>query len=524
MFARWQETGAFAVEPDDPGEPFVIAVPPPNVTGSLHMGHALNGSMQDVTVRLRRMQGRKALWICGTDHAGIATQNVVERMLARVNLTREELGREEFVRRVWNWREESRRDDHRPVQAARLLARLRARALHDGRRVRARRDRRVRRAAPARLPLPRQPHGQLVHASAPRRSPISRSSTSRSTTRSTRSTTRSSAAATSPSRPCGRSRCSATPRVAVNPADERYRAPHRPARDRAAGRARGADRRRRARRARRGHRRAQGDARPRPERPRDRAPARARGDRRDRVRRAHDRGGGRALRRADLGGGPEARDRRPARARACCATSSRGATASGTARARATASSRSSRCSGSARWQELAAPAIAAVRDGACASSPRAASASSSTGWSRSGPGASRASSGGAISCRSGTAAAARRSCRPSRRPRCPACGSAELERDPDVLDTWFSSALWPFATLGWPDDTPRHARVLPRPRALHGARHHQPLGRADGHDGHRVHAARGAVPRRRHPPDGARRPTAGACRSRSARASTRST
>ncbi|HET6173966.1 MAG TPA: valine--tRNA ligase [Gaiellales bacterium] len=107
MFARWEAARAFEAEPDDPGEPFVIAVPPPNITGSLHMGHALNGSMQDVIIRLRRMQGRKALWICGTDHAGIATQNVVERMLGRMNLTREELGREEFVRRVWNWREES---------------------------------------------------------------------------------------------------------------------------------------------------------------------------------------------------------------------------------------------------------------------------------------------------------------------------------------------------------------------------------------------------------------------------------
>ena len=107
MLARWEQSHAFSAEPDDPGEPFVIAVPPPNITGSLHMGHALNGSMQDVLIRLRRMQGRKALWICGTDHAGIATQNVVERMLGRMNLTREELGREEFVRRVWNWREES---------------------------------------------------------------------------------------------------------------------------------------------------------------------------------------------------------------------------------------------------------------------------------------------------------------------------------------------------------------------------------------------------------------------------------
>jgi len=102
MLARWEQSHAFSAEPGDPGEPFVIAVPPPNITGSLHMGHALNGSMQDVLIRLRRMQGRKALWICGTDHAGIATQNVVERMLGRMNLTREELGREEFVRRVWN--------------------------------------------------------------------------------------------------------------------------------------------------------------------------------------------------------------------------------------------------------------------------------------------------------------------------------------------------------------------------------------------------------------------------------------
>src|SRR6476660_796393 len=96
MLARWEQSHAVSAEPGDPGEPFVIAVPPPNVTGSLHMGHALNGSMQDVIIRLRRMQGRNALWICGTDHAGIATQNVVERMLERVNLTREELGREEF--------------------------------------------------------------------------------------------------------------------------------------------------------------------------------------------------------------------------------------------------------------------------------------------------------------------------------------------------------------------------------------------------------------------------------------------
>ena len=160
------------------------------------MGHALNGSMQDVIVRLRRMQGRKALWICGTDHAGIATQNVVERMLARVNLTREELGREEFVRRVWNWREESGAtiiDQFQQLGCS--LDYEHERFTMDDEYARAV-IARVRRAARARLPLPRQPHDQLVHACAPRRSPTSRSSTSRSTTRSTRSTTRSSAAAT----------------------------------------------------------------------------------------------------------------------------------------------------------------------------------------------------------------------------------------------------------------------------------------------------------------------------------------
>ena len=163
MFARWQASRAFAAEPDDPGEPFVIAVPPPNITGSLHMGHALNGSMQDVIIRLRRMQGRNALWICGTDHAGIATQNVVERMLERVNLTREELGREEFVRRVWNWREES---------GATIIDQFQQLGCSlDYEHERFTMDPEYARAVievfvelhRARLPLPRQPDDQLVH-------------------------------------------------------------------------------------------------------------------------------------------------------------------------------------------------------------------------------------------------------------------------------------------------------------------------------------------------------------------------
>ena len=87
VLARWIEGHAFEAHADDPGEPYAIAVPPPNVTGALHMGHALNGPIQDVLIRLQRMRGRNALWIYGTDHAGIATQMVVERQLVREGRT-----------------------------------------------------------------------------------------------------------------------------------------------------------------------------------------------------------------------------------------------------------------------------------------------------------------------------------------------------------------------------------------------------------------------------------------------------
>ncbi len=88
------------------GEPFSIVIPPPNVTGILHMGHALNNTIQDILIRWQRMEGRNTVWMPGTDHAGIATQNVVERALRKEGKTRHDLGREEFVKRVWQWREE----------------------------------------------------------------------------------------------------------------------------------------------------------------------------------------------------------------------------------------------------------------------------------------------------------------------------------------------------------------------------------------------------------------------------------
>ncbi len=107
IFGEWMDAGYFHPEAEGtPEENFSVAIPPPNVTGALHMGHALNGSMQDALVRMNRMRGRNSLWILGTDHAGIATQSVVEKMLRAEGVSRHDLGREEFVKRVWEWREE----------------------------------------------------------------------------------------------------------------------------------------------------------------------------------------------------------------------------------------------------------------------------------------------------------------------------------------------------------------------------------------------------------------------------------
>jgi valyl-tRNA synthetase len=106
-YEYWMERRLFHADPVRPGEPYSVVIPPPNVTGSLHMGHALNVTLQDVLVRYHRMLGRNVLWLPGTDHAGIATQNVVERLLAAEGADRQSLGREAFVDRVWKWKDES---------------------------------------------------------------------------------------------------------------------------------------------------------------------------------------------------------------------------------------------------------------------------------------------------------------------------------------------------------------------------------------------------------------------------------
>jgi valyl-tRNA synthetase len=103
-YTYWLEKGYFQAELGSPKEPFSIVIPPPNITGSLHMGHALNNTLQDILVRFQRMRGCNCLWMPGTDHAGIATQNVVEKELAKEGLDRHQLGRDEFIKRVWEWK------------------------------------------------------------------------------------------------------------------------------------------------------------------------------------------------------------------------------------------------------------------------------------------------------------------------------------------------------------------------------------------------------------------------------------
>ena len=107
VYRRWKDSGRMAPPATPSGKPtFTVMIPPPNVTGVLHMGHALNNTMQDIVIRHRRMAGYEALWVPGTDHAGIATQAVVEKKLYNEGKTREELGREAFVGEIWKWKEE----------------------------------------------------------------------------------------------------------------------------------------------------------------------------------------------------------------------------------------------------------------------------------------------------------------------------------------------------------------------------------------------------------------------------------
>ena len=105
-YAEWTRDGIFKGDVKSDKPPYSIVIPPPNVTGSLHLGHALDNTLQDILCRTKRMQGFNVLWMPGTDHAGIATQNVVERSLHAEGIVRHELGREAFVEKVWEWKNE----------------------------------------------------------------------------------------------------------------------------------------------------------------------------------------------------------------------------------------------------------------------------------------------------------------------------------------------------------------------------------------------------------------------------------
>ena len=107
LYEKWIKAGYFTADNTSDKEPYTIVIPPPNVTGSLHIGHALDHTLQDVLIRMKRMKGFETLWLPGMDHAGIATQNVVEKQLAAQGKSRHDLGREEFVKKVWEWKAES---------------------------------------------------------------------------------------------------------------------------------------------------------------------------------------------------------------------------------------------------------------------------------------------------------------------------------------------------------------------------------------------------------------------------------
>src|SRR5680860_194922 len=106
LYRYWEESGFFHAEVNDVKPAFSIVMPPPNVTGALHLGHAMDSTIQDILTRFKRMQGYNTLWLPGTDHAGIATQAKVEEQLVKEGTNRLELGREKFLARVWEWKQQ----------------------------------------------------------------------------------------------------------------------------------------------------------------------------------------------------------------------------------------------------------------------------------------------------------------------------------------------------------------------------------------------------------------------------------
>ena len=130
-YAHWESEGRFRPERPD-AAPFTIVNPPPNVTGSLHIGHALDNTLQDIVIRYERLRGKDALWVVGTDHAGIATQMVVERQMEAAGDKRTNYTRDQFIDKVWDWKREIGRHHHRPAAPSGLFDGLEPRAVHHG--------------------------------------------------------------------------------------------------------------------------------------------------------------------------------------------------------------------------------------------------------------------------------------------------------------------------------------------------------------------------------------------------------
>ncbi len=105
IYKNWQDQGYFSPEPDPAKKPYTIVIPPPNITGQLHMGHALDNTLQDILIRFKRMQGYAALWLPGTDHASIATEAKIVEAMSEEGLSKEDLGRETFLERAWEWKQ-----------------------------------------------------------------------------------------------------------------------------------------------------------------------------------------------------------------------------------------------------------------------------------------------------------------------------------------------------------------------------------------------------------------------------------
>ena len=515
---------------------FCIQLPPPNVTGTLHMGHAFQQTLMDVLTRYHRMRGYNTLWQLGTDHAGIATQIVVENQLRGEGTSRRDLGREQFVERVWAWKEESGSTITRQMRRLgtsgdwsrerfTMDEGLSAAVLETF--VRLHEDGLIYRGKRLVNWDPEARHRGVRPRS--RRARKSRARSGRSAIRSPTASGSLVVATTRPGDDAGRrrgrgeSRRRALPRAGRQAGDAAADRPHDPGH------------RRRLRRQEFGtgcvkitpahdfndwqigqrHGLAPITILNLDAKVNDNAPGEVSRPR--------------PLRRAQGGA------RGPGRRRACSSARRRTRWWCRAASAPARSSSRCSPTSGSSR-RRVAAPATHPFFPGQLDPGPlprrggrrsrqsahrRARAASSScptsgcrptcTGSTTSRTGASRASSGGATGSRRGTTTPATSTSRATK-PRRAAQARAKLGREPrdfaqdeDVLDTWFSSALWCHSTLGWPQDTPRAADVPAVVGAGHRLRHHLLLGRADGDDDDLLHR-RGPVPRRLHQRAGARR------------------